>query len=510
MRIRDLFRIRSREQDIAGRIRDFVCYDCAPASIIDLDIPFQRDYSDPKDSRVRAKSGNGILSVEEFVLEWFDSKGDAGFRSENFFWESFILYAFFNELVSLSQRGYFLPIIPGEFWEKMPPRKYLQCIRNRFESKQSLRRALKSNYQRHLELDHRYGLHSDQRVSPWFHYLPSQVDEVIDAFDLKQLLSLIDTLLHSKGSAIEGMPDLLIFQNDVPKFCEVKSPNDVVRPAQSRLFQFLAHNLGITVMIANLVEQDEQATDERETYYAIRQEQRALKAEARQRIEATLGTRIKSTSIPSIPCLQFDSGKFMDVLQDCRIFGLKFLWEFVRKSVSDLTDTEVNESFINELHEVFNNEHSIKKLRETYNAESAADARLQDCISAYLKRTKTNKTRNTERQVVEKILATHELGKSDRLQAIAEYNESLDTILGDASLENRLPSYVVSCYIRLSILYERERRYQDCLYVIDGLLAWLDYVPTLHGEQQLNHITKEQFRSVIKRRERIVVRVGLS
>ncbi len=476
-----------------SRINELVRYECAPSHVEHIDIPFERDYSNPQDSKVRVKSGSDILTVEEFVLQWFLPKGYSGIHSENFFWESLISFIFYDHLLSSHAEDFFLLIVPNQFWHRVPPEVYFRTIEQLFESKNSLSTAVEANFERYLNLSLFYTVDKERRNSPQFQNLPSQISQVIDSFDLKQLLLLIDTLLRAGGTQITGMPDLLLFENKVPVFCEVKSPNDLLRSAQSSQIQSLTQKIGIKVMVADLVEQEPSDAHQQQAYYDIRKKERTVQAEARQRLEQTLGVKVTSISLPSIPYAEFDSDKFMHIIRDSRTSGFKFLRHYIKDSIPSLKDTTVNQSFVDMLNVIF---------RE----EGIEEHWLEICMSSYIETVKRNGFHLTEKHIVNGILATRKLEMSDRVQAIAKYNEYLGTILRDVNLENRLPSYATACFVRLSILYEREQRYQDCLDVIARFIFWLDYDPATSEEQVRRRATKKDWESMVKRRERVTTR----
>lgn len=493
MRLRDLIFKSRKKQDVLSRINELVRYECAPSHVEHIVIPFERDYSNPQDSRVRVKSENDTLTVEEFGLQRFLNKGYKGIHSENSLWESLIFFIFWDHLLSSHAEDFFVSIIPDQFWRRVPPDVYLRTIEQFFESKHSLSAKVEANFEKYLNWSFAFTVDKGLSDSPQFQNLSSQINQVIDSFDLKQLLLLIHTLIKAGGTQITGMPDLLLFENKVPVFCEVKSPNDLLRPAQNSQIESLTQRIGIKVMVADLVEQEPADAHQQQAYHDIRKKERTLRTEAKQRLEQTLGMKVTSAFLPPIPYAKFDSYKLMNIIHDSRIAGYKYLRNYITDSMKSLNDTTVNQSFVDVLNSIFR-EGGIE------------EHWLEICMSSYTETVERNRLHLTEKYIVNGILATRELEANDRVQAIAKYNEYLKTILRDVNLQNRLPSYVTVCFVRLSILYEREKMYQDCLDVISRFIFWLEYDPATSEGQVWRRATKKDWENMVKRRERVTAR----
>jgi len=232
---------------------------------------FQKVTSKPG-QRVRFRINDKALCVEEAVIEHYKTKGYKALWAENEFWALLLLLCFwdviflkikgavrwggvdlevqdrnfdliFEKVVRTMVRPY--DFFKPQFYER---RKAFIEERIRHLQQQELGQILMQNYLLHKG-----------SVRPWLARKRFGIQDCVGAVKAvgdKNILMILHRLISDYGARRSGFPDLIVYKDDTLFFCEVKSENDVVASHQSEWHNYFAEELGIKVVILNVISQN--------------------------------------------------------------------------------------------------------------------------------------------------------------------------------------------------------------------------------------------------------------
>lgn len=166
-------------------------------------------------------------SPERAVVEHFEASGHRAFRTENLFWRTLFGLTFWDELFAgdHAQSPFErtpAALVNGTFYERH--KRSIEAKLARVGDRASLKRAL-------LQVGTgNYG--TPNGVFRWRRSMLDAVFALVDMAESDALVRMLRLLCTDFAGARYGYPDLMIIDNDGPRFVEVKTPGDQLRRNQ--------------------------------------------------------------------------------------------------------------------------------------------------------------------------------------------------------------------------------------------------------------------------------------
>lgn len=190
---------------------------------------------------------NEFYICEEFVIEYYKSKGYDAFFSENSTWSKLIkilLKDIFKEFKKIrKEKKYKVGFYDDEFFKLCEDK-----ISDRF------------SYLKNINI---VDLIKNERIKP---NLKEKIIKICNSIDHEKILFVLYDWIQDYSRKTNGFPDLFVFNDDEAFFCEVKSAGDFLSAKQVRAHEVLI-NAGIDVVIFGVNKQEYWILEEKNKYF---------------------------------------------------------------------------------------------------------------------------------------------------------------------------------------------------------------------------------------------------
>jgi DNA polymerase-3 subunit epsilon len=217
----------------------------------DEELLFAEDFYARKfDQKKRGFLSEALLSAREIsisesylgkpemgVREWYKAQGIQSFFTENFLWNALFALNFWDELLVSETAAIYNP------FERAPQDLRGKAFYKRLEMVLEERLKLWSDSATGLQhvlqkLAAHYG--EPQDLFSWHPGLGEMLTQFIRASSASAIVHVLRAMAKNHNDRRTGFPDLMIMSTDGPRFIEVKSEGDAVKPrqlSQMRLLQ---------------------------------------------------------------------------------------------------------------------------------------------------------------------------------------------------------------------------------------------------------------------------------
>jgi len=463
----------------------------SPTKIQNRRIEYERDYSDPAETRVIIKAGSERISIEELAIRNLAKEGYEGFHAENRFWITATQLLFYNELLAPDYRGVqygYCLAIPNALSQRIDDTTYVKRLQE-LQGEPDLAALLHKRSGSYRELPLSSKVETAYRDGPAFSQCVDYITPILSYLDRSVFLHILDyTLRVRPGRGIKSMPDLLLLKNSSVSFAEVKSENDRLNEAQSRTLEFLSQELGLEVFLVEGTEiLNEAATKERERFYEYRRELEKERRRLKRELGKTVGTKIsRDLTIMDFHLHSMPFSDFMNLIEGFHKLGFHWIsFPLYRQIVSHVDWSSVNDLPKQQIIELGTklgmSENELERLTDACQSKLDAEKKI-----------------DFERQLTNDFMQAAKTEKDNPDLALKTYQRIFEAYKDQPKLIERIPSYIIGSLARLSLLLEKQTQYDRCLDVIE---EYLKLSKTVTG---WGHPSKYEVTSVEKRKARVL------